>query len=81
MNRKLNVAEQLRVAPWQAFVAALKAQFEPLLWDEWARKEIWKLSQIGNVNNYIYCLRELKNEEPSMKSAEAYSLFMYGINP
>ena len=30
---------------------------------------------------YIYCFRELKNEIPSMNSAEAYSLFMHGLNP
>ena len=37
--------------------------------------------QIGNVNTYIYHFRELKNEIPSMNSAEAYSLFIHGLNP
>ena len=37
--------------------------------------------QTGNVNTYIYRFRELKNEIPSMNSAEAYSLFMHGLNP
>ena len=37
--------------------------------------------QIGNVNTYIYHFCELKNELPSMNLAEAYSLFMNGLNP
>ena len=37
--------------------------------------------QTRNVNTYIYCFRELKNEIPSMNLAEAYSLFMHGLNP
>ena len=66
---------------WQAFEKALKAQFEPLSKEEWAREQIWKLVQIGNVNTYIYRFRELKNEIPSMNSGEAYSLFVHGFNP
>ena len=59
---------------------ALKAQFEPLLREEHAREQIRKLSQTGNVNNYNYRFRELMNEIPSMNSAEAYSLFMHGLD-
>ena len=66
---------------WQAFEKALKAQFEPLSKEERAREQIRKLVQTGNVNTYIYRFRELKNEIPSMNLAEAYSLFMHGLNP
>ena len=59
---------------------ALKAQFEPILREECAREQIWKLSQAGNVNNYIYHFHELMNEIPSMHSAEASNLFMHGLN-
>ena len=31
-------------------------------------------------STYIYHFRELKNEIASMNSAEAYSLFMHGLN-
>ena len=37
--------------------------------------------QTGNVNTYIYCFRKLKNEIPSMNSAETYGLFMHGLDP
>ena len=83
MNTKLNATEQWGGAPWpewQAFVMALKAQFEPLSREEHACEQIWKLSQTRNVNNYIYRFRELMNEIPSMNSAEAYSLFMHGLD-
>ena len=60
---------------------ALKAQFEPVSREEHAREQIWKLSQTGNVNNHIYHFCELMNDMPSMNSAEAYSLFMHGLDP
>ena len=37
--------------------------------------------QRGNVNIYIYHFRKLKNKITPMNSAEAYSLFMHGLNP
>ena len=84
INARMSAVEELGVRPWvswQAFEKALKAQFEPLLKEERAREQIRKLVQTGNVNTYIYRFRELKNEKPSMNSAEAYSLFMHGLNP
>ena len=84
MNTKLNAAEQWGGEPWpewQAFVTALKAQFEPLSREEHAHEQIRKLSQTGNVSNYIYHFHELMNEIPSMNSAEAYSLFMHSLDP
>ena len=80
----MSVAEELGVrpwVPWQAFEKALKAQFQPLSKEERAQEQIRKLVQIGNVNMYISRFRKLKNEIPSMNSAEAYSLFMHGLNP
>ena len=80
----MSAAEELGVRPWvswQAFEKALKAQFEPLSREERAREYIQKLVQTRNVNTHIYCFRELKNEIPSMNSAEAYNLFMHGLNP
>ena len=80
----MSAAEELGVRPWvswQAFEKALKAQFEPLSKEEWAREQIQKLVQTRNVNMYIYRFHELKNEIPSMNSAEVYSLFMHGFNP
>ena len=56
MKTKLNAAEQLGVVLWparQAFVTTLKAQFKPLSRDKYACEQIQKLSQSGNVNNYI----------------------------
>ena len=64
----MSAAEELGVRPWvswQAFEKALKAQFEPLSKEERAREQIRKLVQTGNVNTYIYCFRELKNDIPS----------------
>ena len=84
INARMSVAQALGVCPWlswQAFEKALKAKFEPLLKEECAREQIRKLVKTGNVNNYIYCLRKLKNKIPSMNSAEAYSLFIHGLNP
>ena len=75
INARMSVAEKLGVRPWvswQAFEKALKAQFEPLSKEERARKQIWKLVQSGNVNTYIYCFRELKNEIPLVNLAEVY---------
>ena len=80
----MNVADELGVRPWvswQVFEKALKTQFEPLSKEERAREQILKLVQTRNVNTYIYRLCELKNEIPSMNLAEAYSLFMHGLNP
>ena len=74
INARMSAAEELGVRPWvswKAFEEALKAQFEPLSKEECAREQIRKLVQIGNVNTYIYCFRELKNEIPSMNSAKA----------
>ena len=84
MDTKLNTIEQCGSTPWpewQAFVTALKAQFEPLSREKRACEQIQKLSQTGNVNNYIYHFYELMNEIPSMNSVEAYSLFMHGLDP
>ena len=84
INARMSIAEGLGVWPWvswQAFEKALKAQFEPVSKEEGAREQIQKLVQIGNVNSYIYRFRELKNEIPLMNSAEAYTLFMHGLNP
>ena len=80
----MSVADELRVlpwVPWQAFEKALKAQFERLSKEEHVREQIRKPVQTGNVNTYIYCFCELKDEIPSMSSAEPYSLFMHGLNP
>ena len=84
INARMSAAEELGVRPWvswQAFEKSLKAQFEPLSKEERVREQIRKLVQIGNVNTYIYRFRELKNEIPSMNLAEAYNLFMHGLNP
>ena len=61
-----------------SFEKALKAQFEPLSKEERAREQIRKLVQTRNVNTYIYRFRELKNEIPSMNSAEAFACSCMG---
>lgn len=83
INAKLHAAEKLGLMPWltwQAFIMALKAQFESLPKEERAREQIQKLMQIGNVKNYIYHFRELHNDIPSMNLVEAYNLFMHSLN-
>ena len=83
VNTRMSIAKELGDRPWmswQAFEKVLKAQFEPLSKEERAREQIRKLVQTGNVNTYIYRFRELKNEIPSINSAEACSLFMHGFN-
>ena len=84
INAKLCTAKELDAQPWPTwpfFVKALKVQFEPLSKEDWAREQIWKLVQIGNVNTYIYHFRELQNKIPSMNSVEAHNLFRHGLNP
>ena len=84
INARMSATEELGTRPWvswQAFTMAPKAQFEPLSKEECTKEQIRKLAQIGYVNTYIYRFHELKNEIPSMNSAEAYSLFMHGLNP
>ena len=57
------------------------AQFEPLSKEECAHEQLQNLSQTSSVHTYVYRFTTLRSEVPSMNIAEAFSLFMKGLQP
>lgn len=84
MNAKIRDAEDAGRPPWNdwaAFRHDVLAQFEPLSKEERAREQIRALTQTGSVHVYVYRFTELRSDIPSMNIAEAFSLFMKGLQP
>ena len=66
---------------WQEFRDAFLRQFEPLSAQETARMQIRSHVQTGFVQAYVYKLRELMANIPSMNMEKAYHLFITGLQP
>lgn len=84
MNARIRDAEIACRPPWNSwedFRHDVLAQFEPLTKEERAREQIRTLTQTGSVHNYVYRFTELRSDIPSMNMAEAFSLFMKGLQP
>ena len=83
-NAKLRDAELSGGEPWadwNGFKRELLAQFESLSKEERAREQLRNLSQTGSVHTYVYRFTALRSDVPSMNIAEAFSLFMKGLQP
>ena len=82
MNNQLQVAarnQRMPWATWAEFCDALRGQFEPISREERARRAIHDLKQTGSVGQYIYRFNELRAYISSMNQAEAWSLFLGGL--
>lgn len=66
---------------WTSFKAELVAAFEPTTEEEAARAQIMSLKQTGRVAGYLQKFRDLKYKIPGMTDAEAYALFVNGLQP
>ncbi len=84
MNWKLWEADRERTVPWtgwEEFCTELLAQFEPSSKQERARDQLRTLTQAGSIHAYVYRFTTLYADVPTMNRAEAFSLFMQGLQP
>ena len=57
------------------------ADFETKSMEERAREQPRNLSQTGSVHTCVYRFMTLHADVPSMNTAEAFSMFMHGLQP